>query len=153
VSFTITTSDDELAGKLEPGAPRVSQRFQAMSVLAQHGVYTGVSMMPILPFIEDGEENIRSIVRTAHAHGAGYVIAAFGMTLRDRQRAHYYGRLDQLFPGLRRRYERAFGDQYHCAAPNARALERVFREECDRWGMATRMKQYEPDVATQLPLF
>jgi len=153
VSFTITTFDDDLGRKLEPGAPLVSQRLRAMSTLAQHGVYTGVSMMPILPFLEDSEENIRSIVQAAHAHGAAYIIPSFGMSLRDRQRAHYYSQLDRLFPGLRRRYERAFADQYHCPVPNARALEEVFIEECDRHGVAPRMKQYEPATATQLPLF
>lgn len=114
VSFTITTADDELGRKLEPGAPLVSKRFRAMKALAEHGIRTGVTMMPILPFIEDDEENVRQIVEQAHAHGASYVIPWFGMSLRDRQRAYYYERLDQLFPGLKREYQRVYGDQYSC---------------------------------------
>ena len=153
VSFTITTADDELAKKLEPGAPLVSERFRAMKTLADHDIHTGVTMMPILPFIEDDEENIRRIVEQAHAHGAAYIIPWFGMSLRDRQRAYYYDKLDDLFPGLRQKYERAFGDQYHCAAPNADRLARVFNELCDRRGIATRMKQYEPVAGTQMRLF
>ena len=96
VSFTITTADDELAKKLEPGAPLVSERFRAMKTLADHDIHTGVTMMPILPFIEDDEENIRRIVEQAHAHGAAYIIPWFGMSLRDRQRAYYYDKLDVL---------------------------------------------------------
>ena len=153
VSFTITTADDELGQKLEPGAPLVSERFRAMKTLADHDIYTGVTMMPILPFIEDDEENIRRIVEQAHAHGAAYIIPWFGMSLRDRQRAYYYDKLDDLFPGLRQKYERAFGDQYHCAAPNADRLARVFNELCDRRGIATRMKQYKPQTGTQMRLF
>jgi len=152
VSFTITTADDALAAKLEPGAAPVSRRFRAMRVLADHGIHTGVSMMPILPFIEDNEENIRQIVTQAHDHGAAYIIPWFGMSLRDRQRAYYYDRLDNLFPGLRQRYEHTFGGQYHCAVPDADRLARVCDELCEQYGIATRMKQYEPVSGTQLRL-
>jgi DNA repair photolyase len=153
VSFTITTADDDLGRKLEPGAPLVSERFRAMRVLADHGILTGVSMMPILPFLEDGEENVRRIVEMAEAHGASYIIPWFGMSLRDRQRAYYYGKLDELFPGLRRKYERAFGDQYHCAAPHADRLARTFDALCDRYGIATHIVPYEPAKGAQLRLF
>lgn len=153
ISFTITTADDELGQKLEPGAPLVSERFRAMKVLADHGVHTGVTMMPILPFIEDDEENVRRIVEQAHAHGATYIIPWFGMTLRDRQRAYYYDRLDELFPGLRQRYERAFGDRYTCAAPNIERLTRVFDELCERYGIASRMERYPRVTDTQMRLF
>ena len=153
VSFTITTADDALGKKLEPGAPLVSQRFAAMKTLADHGILTGVTMMPILPFIEDSEENIRAIVELAHAHGARYIIAAFGMTLRDRQRAYYYDKLDRLFPGLRQQYEKQFGERYSAPANNARQLEKLFREWCDRYGIAARMPHYAPRQATQPSLF
>jgi DNA repair photolyase len=119
VSFTITTADDELGKKLEPGAPLVSARLGAMKTLSEHGIHTGITMMPILPFIEDSEENVRQIVEQARAHGAAHIIPWFGMSLRDRQRAYYYDKLDKLFPGLRQRYERTFGNQYSCAVPNA----------------------------------
>ena len=62
VSFTITTADDELGKRVEPGASLVSDRLKAMRVLAEHGIYTGVTLMPVLPFIEDTEENIAAIV-------------------------------------------------------------------------------------------
>jgi DNA repair photolyase len=152
VSFTVTTADDALVAKLEPGAAPVSERFRAMRVLADRGIHTGVSMMPILPFIEDNEDNIRQIVAQARDHGAAYIIPWFGMSLRDRQRAYYYDQLDRLFPGLRQRYERTFGGQYHCAVPDADRLARVFDELCEQYGIATRMKQYEPVSGRQLRL-
>lgn len=153
VSFTITTADDELGRKLEPGAPLVSKRFRAMKALAEHGIRTGVTMMPILPFIEDDEENVRQIVEQAHAHGASYVIPWFGMSLRDRQRAYYYERLDQLFPGLKREYQRVYGDQYSCQGPNVDRLTTLFEELCERHGISTRVEPYQPVSATQMTLF
>ncbi len=153
VSFTITTADDDLSKKLEPGAPLVSRRFQAMQVLAAHGILTGVTMMPVLPFIEDQEENIAAIVARARECGAAYILPSFGMSLRDRQRAYYYTQLDSLFPGLRQKYERRFGNQYHCATPNAARLEHVFRDLCQQHGIATRIRPYMPETAAQLQLF
>ena len=67
ISFTITTADDELGKKIEPGAPLVSRRFAAMAQLAKAGLMTGVLLMPVLPFIEDNPENITAIVTRAYA--------------------------------------------------------------------------------------
>lgn len=153
VSFTISTADDGLAKKLEPGAPLVSDRLRAMRVLAAHGIHTGVTMMPVLPFIEDNWENIAEIVAKAHENGASYIVPAFGMTLRDRQRAYYYNRLDQHFPGLRARYERRFGGRYECAANGASQLAEDFEGLCARIGMATRMGRYPSEAGSQLGLF
>ncbi len=153
VSFTITTADDGLAKKLEPGAPLVSDRLKAMRVLADHGIHTGVTMMPILPFIEDSWENIAEVVAKAHENGASYIVPAFGMTLRDRQRSYYYDRLDQHFPGLRARYERRFGGRYECAASGARQLAEDFEGLCARIGVRTRMGRYPSAAGSQLGLF
>ncbi|MBE0583792.1 MAG: radical SAM protein, partial [Desulfofustis sp.] len=73
VSFTITAANDELAKKLEPGAPLVSRRFAAMKKLADRGIHTGVLLMPVLPMIEDDAENILAIIQMAADHGASYI--------------------------------------------------------------------------------
>lgn len=152
VSFTITTADDQLAKKLEPGAPPPSARLRAMKILADNGILTGVTMMPILPFIEDNEENIRQIVTLAHEHGAAYILPGFGVTLRDRQRSYYYDKLDRHFPGLRQQYERQFGGQYFAPANNYERLKMLFDELCQQVGMANRLRPYQPQAATQLTL-
>lgn len=152
VSFTITTIDDDLGKKLEPGAPRVSERLAAMRVLAKKGILTGVILMPVLPFIEDNVENIRAIVTRAHENGATYIIPSFGMSLRDRQRDYYYHKLDNLFPGMKGKYEKRFGNQYRCPAVDAPRIENVFRELCDHYGLATQMLQFSPERGEQLSL-
>jgi DNA repair photolyase len=151
-SFTITSIDDSLAREVEPGAPPTSRRLRAMQALAARGVLTGTMMMPVLPFLEDDEANIIAIVEQTKDHGGAYVVAAFGMTLRDRQRAYYYDQLDRLFPGMTRRYQQAFGARYECPASDAARLEQVFRETCERVGLATRMPAYSAGTAAQLPL-
>jgi DNA repair photolyase len=153
ISFTITTADDDLGKKVEPGAPLVSRRFAAMAQLAEAGLLTGVLLMPVLPYIEDHPANITSIVTRAKERGATYIVAAFGMTLRDRQRAYYYAQLDRLFPGLRSQYERQYGARYSASARNAKHLEQVFKEACVRLDIATRMPFYQPAPPLQPALF
>jgi DNA repair photolyase len=153
VSFTITTPADELARQVEPGAPPSSARFQAMATLAGQGIRTGVVLMPVLPFIEDNPEAIAEIVTRAHDCGATHVIPSFGMTLRDRQREHYYGELDRRFAGLSERYRQTFGERYSARAAGASRLEALFAEMADRYGLQRNVAPYEPMQAKQLGLF
>jgi DNA repair photolyase len=154
VSFTVTTADDDLARKLEPGAPSPSRRLQAMKKLAEVGIETGVTMMPILPFIEDTVENVMGVVDAAAAHDADYVIPSFGVTVREGQREYFYRKLDALFPGVRQKYERSFGGAYFCPARQAVQLEASFYARCEKWGLATRVRSYPSDTEVeQLTLF
>jgi DNA repair photolyase len=153
VSITITTTDEKLAKILEPGAPVVSRRLEAIRVLSSNGILTGVTMMPILPFLEDNEENITEIVRQAGEAGAAYIIPVFGMSLRAGSREYFYGKLDRSFPGLRRKYEQIFGMQYQCPANQAQILRRRFHELCDQCGIATSIQPYSTKPASQLTLF
>lgn len=153
VTFTVTTADDELARKVEPGAPVSSLRFAAMKALSESGVFTGVTLMPVLPFIEDTKENIARIVELAHQNGATYIIPAFSMTLRDRQRAYYYEKLDKLFPGLSARYKKTYGDRYGCPVPNHKELSTLFTQLCKKYNISTKIAAYTPpQPAKQLPL-
>jgi DNA repair photolyase len=153
ISFTLTTTDDDLAARIEPGAPRPSARLAAMRTLAENDVQTGTTMMPILPFIEDNEENIEAIVvKTAEA-GGSYIIPGLGMTTRNRQREYYYNRLDEHYPGLREQYIRTFGDRYECHSPRERLLWPFFQQCCRRYGIPSRIPLYAPQTAAQLSLF
>jgi DNA repair photolyase len=150
ISLTITTADDALAKKLEPGAPSPTRRFAAMRRLADAGILTGVTLMPVLPFIEDSEDSIRSLITLAAENGARYILSAFGVTLRDRQRDWYYRHLDRFFPGLRERYEKAYGERYGCSSPNAGRLERLTQKLCTQFGIPRRMPKYMPPPAVIL---
>lgn len=63
--ITLTTCDDVLASQVEPYAPSPSLRLAAAEHLSTAGLFTGILMMPILPFLEDNPENIREIVDRA----------------------------------------------------------------------------------------
>ena len=129
--------NDALAAKLEPRAPSSSARLAAVEKLAGQGIFTGVLLMPVLPFLEDTPDGVRRLVRAAYNAGARFVYPAFGVTLRQNQRAYFLDRLDELFPGagLRARYVRQFGTQYECRSPRARELWQAFTGECRATGL------------------
>jgi DNA repair photolyase len=143
ISFTITTADDSLGKKLEPGAPLVSNRFKAMKTLSDAGIQTGVTLMPVLPFIEDNPDNIKSILEKAAEAGARYVIPAFSVTLRDRQRDYYYDQLDKLFPGLSQRYKNTYGNRYDYASPASNKLYDLFKTQCHKLGLTAGIIPYQ----------
>ncbi len=152
VSFTITTTNDRLAKVLEPGAPPPSARLEAMKELSAHGILTGVTMMPVLPLIEDTVEDVEQVIRLAYEHGAGYILPCFGMSLRDRQRAYYYRKLDMHFPGIKQAYVRAFGDQYRVSSPRWRELQALYDELTDAYGIARQMPKYTQEPVKQMQL-
>ncbi|MFZ5643803.1 MAG: SPL family radical SAM protein [Bacillota bacterium] len=157
IAFTITTADDTLASVIEPGAPRPSARLKAMRELSESGIYTGVLMMPILPFIEDTADNIAMVVKKSNENGARFIIPWLGMSLRDRQREYYYSKLDEHFPGLRRIYEREYSSSYSCGVKNAGDLSKYLYSLCNSIGLVCDMRKvrtYNPGMAGyQLSLF
>ncbi len=153
VSFTITSSSDDLSKVIEPGAPVSSQRLMAMRSLSQEGIYTGAVLSPVLPFITDTIENISSIVHSVSKAGGKYILAWMGMTQREGQREYYYHQLERLFPGVQEKYEKKFGDSYNCASPNSEKLYKQFRELCLDYKIDMRMNFYKPEVPNQLKLF
>lgn len=139
--ITVTACDDSLSQKIEPHAPPSSKRFAAIAELAGRGIFSGVLLMPVLPFLEDTPENILGIVRMAHESGARFVYPAFGMTCRQNQREYYLKKLDELFPqeNLSQQYRRRYGNRYECPSPRARELWELFCAECRRTGILYQM--------------
>jgi len=140
--MTITTADDDLCGIIEPNVSVASERFEALAKMADSGLFTGITLMPVLPFIEDSVENIRNIVRTAHQCGVRCIYPFFGVTLRTNQREHFLNELDKRFPdsNLRQQYINYYGNRYECVSPNMKKLWKVFTEDCDRYGIIYNMK-------------
>ncbi len=140
IKITITTCDDELCKKIEPNVITASKRFSAIKELSDNGIFAGILLMPVLPFLEDNEENISSIVNHAHENGAKFIYPAFGVTLRQNQREWYYKKLDETFPGIKQKYIQQFKNDYECRSPKAKELWQLFQKECNRFGILYKME-------------
>ena len=140
--ITITTADDPLSSQIEPGVDISSERFRAIRELSRAGIYTGILMTPVLPYLTDTADNVLELIHRAKDNGAKFIYALFGMTLRQGQREYYYRRLNRLYPDrqLVKQYNTQYGDTYECHSPSAKKLKTLFETECERFGILYRME-------------
>lgn len=159
IKFTITTPNDDLSCIIEPNVCVSSKRFKAIKELSDNGIFTGIMMNPMLPFITDREEDIIELVNLAYQSGAKFIHTYMGMTLRENQRDYYFEQLDKHFMGLKEKYIKFYGDRYNCVVPNYKRLYKIFTEECDKYGILYNMsdiiKAYKKDIKNneQISLF
>lgn len=141
VQMTLTTFDEDLCRVLEPNVCTTKQRYLTLKEFQKRGIPTVVWLCPVLPFINDTEENLRGILDYCFDAGVkGIICMAFGTTLRAGSRDHFYHCLDRSFPGMRQRYEQAFGESYICNSPNNARLMKIFTSECRAHGV-----MYDPN--------
>ena len=142
MKMTITTPNDSLAKIIEPRASTPSERFNAVRKLVEAGIFAGIIMDPILPFISDDSGDIREIVRLGSEAGAKFIYCHFmGVTLRENQRLYFYEQLDRNFPGLKERYIQTYGNKYICRPTNHEELRAIFEAECERYGIIWKMPE------------
>lgn len=162
VCTTFTTFDEDLCRILEPHVCTTRRRFEMLKTCHEAGLRTGVWLCPILPFLNDTEENLRGLLEYCFAAGVEAVVNfGMGVTLREGDREYFYAQLDRHFPGMKERYIRTFGNRYECPSPNAPRLERILREECRKRGvlwepeaaMGWLMEFEDPRAGQQLDLF
>ncbi len=153
VCFSITTADESLARLIEPGAPSPGERFAAMRALADAGVFCGLWLNPMLPFLTDTEENVRALLRQTAEAGGRYAVCHFAVTLREGDREYFFQALDAhpRFAGVKRRYIDAFGLDYVCPSPEMERLVDVFDEECARLGLMWRFSEINRAMRAGLP--
>ena len=136
VQMTLTTYDEALCRILEPNVSTTRQRYEALKIFQKHGIPTVVWLSPLLPFINDTEENLRGILSYCFDAGVrGILCFGIGVTLRAGDREYYYAALNRHFPGLRAVYEKKYGGAYEVPSDNSAVLMRIFHSECERRGV------------------
>lgn len=136
VQMTLTTYDEDLCRIVEPNVETTYERFRALEILRDNGIPTVVWLCPILPFINDTEENIRGILDyCVRAKVKGIINFDMGVTLRDGNREYFYKKLDEHFPGLKEKYIRMYGNSYQLSSPNSRQLNMIYKSECIKNGI------------------
>ena len=140
--MTLTTYDDSLCKILEPNVAVTSERFTVLKTLRDAGIPTVVWLTPILPFINDTEENLEGILQYCiGANVFGIISFGMGLTLRDGNREYFYKKLDAAFPGLKEKYIQRYGTRYSVISPHNTRLMNIFHARCKENGIET-----NPDV-------
>ncbi len=136
VQITLTTADDDLCRILEPNVCTTSRRVEVLRTLNENGIPTVVWLCPILPYINDTEENINGILDYCIESGVyGVLCFGMGLTLRDGNRQYFYKNLDEHFPGLKDRYVKEFGDSYSIPSPDENELMAIFKRKTEDNGI------------------
>ncbi|EOS75845.1 hypothetical protein C819_01920 [Lachnospiraceae bacterium 10-1] len=142
VQMTLTTCDEDLCRKIEPNVCTTKERFQVLKTLRDAGIPTVVWLTPILPFINDTKENISGILDLCiEAKVYGIICFGMGLTLREGNREYFYEQLDRLFPGLKEKYIRMYGNQYIVGSPENDRLMKLFTQKCSENGIVHNNEQ------------
>ncbi len=162
VAMTLTTYDEELCKVIEPGVCTTKERVEVLKAMKEKGIPTIVWLSPILPFINDTEENMRGLLNYCIEAGVyGIMYFGAGLTLRDGNREYFYEQLDKKFPGLKDKYIATYGDAYEVNSPNNQELTKIFTDTCrehgivyDREELFRYMREYKnKTTGTQLSIF
>lgn len=160
VQMTMTTYNEELCKIIEPAVSTTRERFDALLQFKKAGLPTIVWLTPILPFINDTEENIRGILDYCIEAGVkGIICFGMGVTLRDGNREYFYRALDKHFPGIKNKYIKTYGNAYNLPSPDSERLLQIFRKLCKENGIMYHTQEcfqylYEfPEKYTQMSLF
>ena len=133
VQMTLTTYDEELCKKIEPNVSTTKERFEALLTLRDAGISTVVWLTPLLPYINDIEENLLGILNYCkEAKVYGILCFGIGVTLRDGNREYFYAQLDKKFPNLKEQYIKEYGNSYIINSKNNTKLMKIFYEFCEK---------------------
>ena len=152
IKISVTTTDDELAKKLEKNVPSSTRRFEVLKKLREADLYAGLLLTPVLPFVTDSLENIQSVVLKSHESHAKFIFTKMGMNLRTNQRVYYYEKLDELYPGLSSDYEAVYGNKYFCSTLHYRHLMELFLNLSHQYGILTEMEDIIKDYKKVIPM-
>ncbi len=132
IQMTLTTFDDDLCRKIERNVCVTSKRVEVLKKLHEVAVPTVVWLSPILPFINDTEENIKGILDYCiEAKVCALICFGMGLTLRDGNREYFYKSLDASFPRLKEKYINSYGKNYFATSSKQNSLMKLFHKLCD----------------------
>jgi DNA repair photolyase len=135
VHLSLITVDRELARRLEPRAPTPESRVRALARLRASDIETGINVMPVLPAITDGDDQLDALIRTVSANGASYVNAC-ALRLRSSARARYLPFIEKEFPHLAKRYHATYAYDDRVSTQYAESLRAKMRAICERHGVS-----------------
>ena len=160
VDMTLTTFDEDLCKILEPNVCTTKKRFEVLKIMRDNGIPTVVWLNPLLPFINDTEENLRGILQYCiEAKVYGILCFSIGVTLREGDREYFYAALDKHFPGLKQKYHQKYGYSYMVNSDDNDYLMNIFYTECKKYGIVCnndeifKFMNTLPDISEQISLF
>lgn len=134
-----------------------TQKLKLIHRCSLEAIPVGVSIKPIIPYINDSEDNLSTIVQKAKEAGALFAYPSFGIYMDEDQRVAFHRWIEQEFPGLKNIYWDHFGLRKSWVSPNVKALKKAFvftsKKVKIAFAMADIVKMVRPNPSVQLRLF
>jgi DNA repair photolyase len=155
VHFTVTTLDEILWRAIEPTTAKPRKRLEAMRVLRERGIRTGVFLSPVLPGLNDDKAHLEAVVAAAAEAGADFLFSQV-LRLGPGISEYYLPFLESQFPHLVDGYRRLYRGN-NAAGAYADRVGSLVRELKVTYGLNDRpveIKEVDrPAPARQLSLF
>jgi len=138
LSFSFSTIQDQIARVFEPGATKPSERLGAVKASIGEGFLTGISLMPLIPYISDTTEQLNLTFSTFEKLGVDYVLPAsitlFGNGKVDSKTLMLHA-IKKHYPELEDKYQRFFANSSEMPAYYTRAFHKKMNELCQTYGL------------------
>lgn len=136
LSVSISTLNEDISNRLEPGAASPLRRLQLVKQLKNEGFLVGINAIPLLPFISDTEDELEKIIRAAKESGADYILAG-GLTLFGNGAADsktlFYKFLEQYNPMLLPQYQQLYGANFYTSFSYQGKLKEKVQRLCSKY--------------------
>ena len=138
ISFSFSTLDDRTAAIFEKGATPPSKRIQTLDKVVKEGFHSGVSLMPLLPFISDTREHLDLLFSSFRKVGAKYVLPAsltlFGSDKAD-SKTLMLDAIRKHFPQLEKKYLSYFQNSHQMPEYYRKAFFIKMKEMAEKFGI------------------
>ncbi|MFJ9931331.1 Rv2578c family radical SAM protein [Streptomyces misionensis] len=134
ISVSVGFLDPALWRTVEPGTPAPERRLDVVRTLGEHGIGCGVLMAPVIPFLSDHPEQLRTTVKAIADAGATSVTPLV-LHLRPGAREWFTAWLGEHHPHLVRRYERMYAGGSYAPTWYQRRITRQVHELAREYGI------------------
>lgn len=111
ITFSFSTLDPFIASVFEPGATEPEKRLNTLEAALKQGFFSGISLMPLLPYISDTGQSLETLFSTFQKVGVNYVFPAtitlFGND-RSSSKTLVIRAVEKHYPHLLEKYQRFF---------------------------------------------
>ena len=147
VGFSITTTDEELATFIEPYSSSPAERLRALTKIKKDApkIQVGTYIMPIIPYLEDNEDDLEEIIKKSKQSGADFILFSPGLTIRDLQAQFFFKKLEESkYKDFIKPLLKLFKGQIYPPTEYAKKLHKTLYVLCKEYSLPIREKRWIP---------
>ena len=147
IGFSITTTNEVLAKFLEPYSSKPSERLGALKTIKNEApnIQVGTYFIPIIPFLEDSENNMEDVIRKSKEAGADFLLFSPGLTMRDSQAEFFLKKLkNSKYNNIVKPLLNLYKGQMQPPSDYVKTLHLKLMYFCQKYDLAIRVKRWIP---------